>query len=74
MPTESLQALAEEQLESRAKRHAVFCPQCASVVVRYRDRIRRPWSQVPPDVATAIRAACCKDGALIIDALLGVRS
>jgi hypothetical protein len=57
-------------LEVKAMTHVVFCSTCAGVMVRYRDRIHRPWATVPPDVATAVRAGVCKDGRVILDALL----
>lgn len=58
------------ELERQARVHAAFCPRCASAVVKYRDRVHPPWSTVPPDVATAIRVICCKQGATILDQLL----
>ena len=64
----------EQSIERRAKVHAAFCPQCASVMIRYRDRVHKPWATVPTEVASAVRAAVCRDGRAIVDELLGVRT
>lgn len=57
-------------IEKRACVHATFCLQCAGVVVRYRDRVHRPWSTVPPALASEVRALCCREGQRLIDEIL----
>jgi hypothetical protein len=60
----------ERELETRAYKHALCCLWCAGAVVRWRDRIHRPWSTVPPAVATEVRVGLCSEGRAIVDELL----
>lgn len=65
-----------EQTEARrsARQHVADCPRCGFVVLNYGREINEAMATrtLPEPVADKIRAQLCRDGAAILDRIMGV--
>lgn len=71
---EQAQHIAAAMLESKARRHMGQCLGCMATVVKYSGEIRQALAgqPLPDELASRIRARLCKEGAAILDEILGV--